>query len=97
MRLNQHAEIVREDFAEHFVDLRGWKLITYTRPKLGLDHMKGTLNVGAFVVVLAEQILVQTIELKRLVPDATAALSSRVALEVDVRCRAFVRDYSTIL
>lgn len=44
-RLNQAAKVMRQDFAECFVDLRRARLASETVTKLGLDHVKGRFDV----------------------------------------------------
>ena len=45
--LDEHANIVANDLAQHLVDPRHMRLAAYVVSKLGLDNAEGALNVAA--------------------------------------------------
>ena len=70
-RLNQAANIVAEDFAEHLVRHRGVRLAPHMVPELRLDHAEGRLNVGPLVIMPQELLAVEGKVVEHLLPQTT--------------------------
>lgn len=62
--LNETAEVVSQDFAHRFIDLRRARLASETVAKLRLDHVEGGFDVGSFVIALHEAFLIERVEVK---------------------------------
>ena len=50
-RLDQHAQIMAQDFAEHLIELPNIALAAYRIPKLPLDHAKRRFDVRPLVIM----------------------------------------------
>ena len=86
--MDQHADIVAENLAEQFVDLRRVALAPQVIPELSLNHGEGGFGVATLVVVRQEVVAVQVVIVVYLLPArADAARPSRVTREGDVGSR----------
>lgn len=52
--LNQAAYVVRQYFAEHFINLRVWQLASNESAKLRLDHTERGLDVRPLMIMIHE-------------------------------------------
>ena len=95
-RLNQAAQVVREEFAKCFVRLSGESLTAKLPAELRLDHGERSLDVRAFVVTLVEVRPVQVVVVMHLVPGFAFALRRSVLPKVDVGLDPFVVGQSLI-
>lgn len=57
-RLNQTAQVMAENFAECFVDLRGFGFTSQAVTEFGLNHAEGGFNITALVVLLKKPRLI---------------------------------------
>ena len=83
-RLNQAADIVAEDLAEHFVRHRHIGLAADVIAKLRLDHAEGAFDVGPLVIVPQELLAVEGEVVEHLLPEP-ARCPAVDALERNIR------------
>src|ERR1700674_2567112 len=83
--MNEHDEIMTENFAERFVDHRNVGLAPQTITKFSLHHRKRGFNVRAFMVVLQELGTPELEVVIHLLPSS-AAVAPMVRSERDKRC-----------
>jgi len=79
-----------KNLTQGFVGLSNKRLASQRSAKLRLNHVKGALNVRAFVIVPSELITVETVGMIEPVPSIVLAVWLRVLSKVDVRLCALV-------
>lgn len=87
--LNEAAQIMAQDFAQNFVNLRRAPLASEAFAELRLDHAERRLDVAALVVVLLKDRLVELVQVIHTLPQFAFAGGVRLPLlalaERDVR------------